>query len=270
MAPLLIVATSLALRPHVTARPAASPDGRRGLALLQHFNDSLPRHAGNGLRCTSCHLDNGRRGTAMSWIGVTGRFPRYRARRGSTETIEQRINECVVRSLAGRMLPEGETAMRDIVAYLDSLKPLPVPSRPDTVRLAGDEVRGRRSYSANCARCHGADGAGGAAPAVFGATSYSIGAGLARQTVLATFLRWNMPYDQPGTLADRDAADIAAWILRRPRPDHPGKEHDWPNGDTPSDVAYATNAARMRGAVLPPARPVLRRRVSPLPPVHAQ
>lgn len=99
--------------------------------------------------------------------------------------------------------------------------------------------------------------------AVVGSESYSVGAGMARQYVLATFLRWNMPYDLAGTLSTQDAADIAAWLLRRPRPDHPGKERDWPNGDFPSDVAYATDGARARGLAPPVPRPLLRRRMLP-------
>lgn len=233
---------------------------------MQHFNDSLPHNSGNALRCMSCHLDDGRRGTAMSWIGVTSRFPKYRSRTGGVESMEQRINECVARSLAGRMLPETSEAMRDMVAYMESLRTIAVPARPDTVRVSGDTLRGARAYAVHCARCHAADGRGALAPAVYGSRSYSIGAGLARQTVLATFLRWNMPYDMPGTLPAQDAADIAAYLLRQARPDHPGKERDWPNGNPPADVAYATDGARQRGVALPAPRPVLPRRVPPTPP----
>ena len=202
----------------------------------------------------------------MSWIGVTKRYPKYRPRRGSIETIEQRVNECIARSLAGRMLPAESDAMRDIVAYLDSLKTEPPPTRPDTVHLDGDTVRGARAYQATCARCHAANGGGAIAPAVFGVRSYSVGAGMSRQNTLATFLRWNMPYDKAGTLDAQDAADIAAYVLRQPRQDHPGKERDWPNGDAPADVAYATDGARAKGVALPPARPLLRRRVAPSSP----
>jgi len=239
--------------------PSRPPSAVRGLALLQHFNDSLPRHAGNGLRCTSCHLDDGRRATAMSWVGVTTRYPRFRARRGAEETIAQRVNECVTRSLAGTPLPEAGDAMQDIVAYLDSLRDAPRVERPDTVRLAGDTVRGARLYRQQCTRCHAMSGSSAIAPPVYGRRSYSIGAGMSRQYTLATFLRWNMPYDRAGTLPVQDAADIAAWVLRQPRLDHPGKARDWPRGDPPVDVAYPTDAARARGLPLPAPRPLLRR-----------
>ena len=261
----LTAAAVVSFRPILLSAPPRPPDAKRGLALLQHFRDSLPHNGGNALRCTSCHLEDGRRGQAMSWIGVTARFPKYRARRGSIESIAQRVNECVARSLAGRMLNTDGDAMRDIVAYLDSLGREPVPARPDTVRLIGDTVRGQRAFATTCARCHAANGGGALAPAVYGARSYSIGAGLARQNVLATFLRWNMPQDQPGTLDAQTSADIAAFVLRQPRPDHPGKAHDWPNGDPPADVAYVTDGAKTKGLALPPARPLLRRRVAPTP-----
>lgn len=260
--------TFVALLSLTHAVPAASPRRAqpvRGLAILQQFNDSLPRNGGNALRCTSCHLDDGRRGNAMSWIGVTSRYPKYRSRRGGIESIEQRINECIARSLAGRMLAEHDPAMTDMLAYLETLRSLPVPARPDTVRLPGDTLRGADAYASRCARCHGVRAEGGLSPAVAGARSYSIAAGLARQTVLATFVRWNMPHDAPGSVGDQEAADIAAWLLRRPRPDHPGKELDWPNGDAPRDVAYATRAGIERGQPAPAARPLLRRRVAPLP-----
>lgn len=245
------------------AQPA-SPT--RGKALLQHFRDSLPSNAGNGLRCTSCHLDDGARGTAMSWHGAAPTYPRYRARLGAVESLEHRVNECIARSLAGQMLAEDGRDMRDIVSFLDSLGALPRPARPDTVRLVGRATAGRAAYRTECARCHGPAGRGIAAlnaPAVWGRESYSIGAGMSRQYTLATFLKHNMPFDKPGTLTPQTAADIAAFVLSQPRQDHPGKERDWPNGDAPADVAYRTDGAIAKGRAVPPARPVLSRRVPP-------
>jgi thiosulfate dehydrogenase len=247
-----------------TAQPAPNPT--RGAALLAHFRDSLPRFSGNALRCTSCHLDDGARGTAMSWHGAAATYPRYRARLGAVESLEHRVNECIARSLAGRMLPDSSRDMRDIIAHLTALGAKPRPARPDTVRLVGNVAAGRRAYATECARCHGAAGQGIAsmnAPAVWGADSYSVGAGMSRQFTLATFVRHNMPYDKPGTLSPQVAADVAAFVLSRPRQDHPGKARDWPKGDAPADVAYATDGARAQGKPLPPARPLLKRRVSP-------
>ena len=260
----LLICAAVAAGPLAAQPQGGDADPARGLALMAAFRDSLPGHSGNALRCTSCHLDNGTRPTAMPWLGSAARYPRYRARPGNEETLARRVNECIARSLAGRMLPEAGQDMRDMLAYIESLRDRARPAGVDSVRLAGNPVAGRRGYAAQCARCHGARGEGlPVAPAVWGAASYSIGAGMARQYTLATFIRHNMPFDHAAVLTDREAADIAAYVLSRPRQDHPGKERDWPNGDAPPDVAYATMAARTRGQRLPASRPVLPRRIAP-------
>lgn len=248
------------------ASTSAQPgDPQRGLALLAQFPDSLPAYSGNALRCTSCHLDNGTRARAMSWVGVVSRYPKYRSRPGTDESLARRINECVARSLAGRMLREDSRDMHDMLAYLATLDSPAKPVAVDSVKLAGNSTRGAADYATTCARCHGADGQGvpTVAPAVWGAQSYSIGAGMARQNTLATFLLHNMPFDGTDTLSAQRAADIAAYVLTKPRQDHPGKERDWPRGDPPADVAYATTAAAQAGKPLPPPRVLLPRRLSP-------
>ncbi len=231
----------------------------RGFALLTAFKDSLPAHSGNSLTCTSCHLDGGVRSTAMTWIGSAARYPRFRSRSASEESLEQRVNDCVMRSLAGVALSPDSRDMRDIIAYLGSLGSLPRPVGPDTVRLAGNVNSGRGIYATDCARCHGASGEGLIAPAVYGVNSYSIGAGMARQKMLATFVRHNMPYDKLRMLSEQEAADVAAFVLAQPRQDFPDKELDWPRGDPPADAAYPTDAARIQGKAMPAPRPLLPR-----------
>lgn len=247
------------------AAVAWSPgDSARGLALLEHFRDSLPAYSGNQLRCTSCHLDRGLNPSALPWLGSTDRYPRFRARSGTEETMTVRINDCIVRSLAGHVLPDSSQAMLDMLAYLRSIGSKERPEALPVVEEVGVASRGEAAFEATCSRCHGVDGGGTIiAPAVWGAESYSVGAGMARQKMLATYIRHNMPYDNAGSVSPQDAADIAAWVLLQPRQDYPGKELDWPNGDPPSDAAYATKAARLAGKPLPPERKLLPRRVSP-------
>jgi cytochrome c len=63
--------------------PAGPPGDsiRRGRALLLNTHDSLPAHAPSPrIRCQSCHLDGGQRPNAGPWIGVSARYPQYRAR----------------------------------------------------------------------------------------------------------------------------------------------------------------------------------------------
>jgi len=220
----------------------------RGLALLTHTRDSLPRFVGANLNCTSCHLDEGRRPNAARLAGVSARYPRFIDRAAAVVPLEDRINYCFTRSLSGSRLPNDSREMQDIVAYLSYIsRGVPVGGHvigegmPKMPALTGDSLAGHQLFAENCARCHGPDGAGiGPAPALWGPKSFSIGASMARPERAASFIRHNMPFDKPGTLTDQQAFDIASYMTAMARPDLPGKERDWPDGGTPVDVPYDT------------------------------
>jgi len=220
----------------------------RGLMLVTHTPDSLRAFTGSSLSCSSCHLDEGRRRSAIPLAGVAARWPAYSAREGTVITLVDRVNACMTRSLAGNKLPADGHDMRDIIAYLSFIsRGVPEGSHLDhdglspLRQLDGDSTRGREIYVQNCARCHGGGGSGmGAFPPVWGAAAYSVGASLARRERAAAFIRRNMPFDTPGTLTDQQAFDVAAYINSMPRPDALGKAQDYPNGDAPADVPYAT------------------------------
>ena len=230
---------------------------RRGLALLTATKESLPKNDGSALRCVSCHLDQGRRANG-SWIGSFARFPQYRARRGAVELIEDRVNDCFTRSLNGKGLDPASADMKDIVAYLAFLSwrsPVGLPPAGPNARLVrfasltADTAAGHQTFATTCARCHGPDGQGTpVVPPLWGSKSFNIGAGMARVRTAASFVRDNMPFDQPGTLTDQQAFDVAAFVVAQPRPDFSGKQFDWPHGDPPPDVAYPTLAAAKKPA----------------------
>jgi thiosulfate dehydrogenase len=220
----------------------------RGLAIMTHTRDSLPAYVGGSLNCTSCHLDEGRRANAAPLVGVFARYPKYMDRSGAVVPVEDRINYCFTRSLAGSKLPPDSREMQDIVAYLAFIS-RGVPngehvrgeSMPKLPSLVGDSARGRALFTDNCARCHGNNGSGmGPVPALWGPKSFSVGASMARVERAASFIHHNMPFDHPGTLNFQQAFDVAAYITAMPRPDSPGKETDWPNGGAPADVPYDT------------------------------
>ncbi|MEO7086482.1 MAG: c-type cytochrome [Gemmatimonadaceae bacterium] len=220
----------------------------RGLAILTHTHDSLPGYAVSALNCTSCHLDEGRRPNATPLVGAFGRYPKYNDRMNAVIGIEDRVNYCLTRSLAGSKLPADSREMQDIVSYLAYISTgIPVGEHvrgegmPKMPALAGDSARGNVLFANNCARCHGNDGAGmGVFPPVWGARSFSIGASMARVERAASFIRHNMPFDRPGTLNNQEAYDLAAYVTSMPRPDLPAKENDWPNGGAPNDTPYDT------------------------------
>jgi thiosulfate dehydrogenase len=237
------------------SRVPSGPLGRsilRGHAILAATGDSLPDHVGNALRCVSCHLDDGRRPGAMPLTGVYARFPQYRSRSGSVASIADRVNGCLQRSMNGTALAPDDPAMRDIVAYLAFISrgiavgdSVPGEGLVKLDVTTADTAAGAQLFPQHCMRCHGADGGGTAlAPPLWGPRSFNIGAGMARRNTAAAFIHANMPYDSAGVLTPQEAMDVGAYITSRPRPDFPGKEHDWPLGGAPPDVPYRTGVPR--------------------------
>ena len=224
--------------------------GKRVLTETQRYAQA---YVGNGLNCTSCHLDAGRKAWASPWVGIWGVFPEYRSRSGKINALQDRINDCFERSMNGKALPYDGDEMRGILAYMWWLsKDVPTGA---AVRGRGfarvqvsrppDPKRGEAVYAAKCAVCHGVDGEGregtnGAYlfPALWGPRSFNIGAGMARLGNAAGFVKSNMPLGQGKTLSNADAVDVAAYFTRKPRPDFAAKSRDWPKGDKPSDVPY--------------------------------
>lgn len=224
---------------------------KRGLYLLRFTPESLPQYATSSLRCTSCHQNDGLKKTSAPLTGAHARFPKYMPRSGGVIALADRVNYCFTRSLAGNAIPVGSREMVDILSYLAFISyDVPVGTKiagtdgiismKDT--LVGDIARGEQLFTAKtCVTCHGPEGKGnGPIPALWGATSYSIGASMAREERAASFIMHNMPQTAPGTLTSQEAFDLAAYINSHPRPDSPGKEGDWPMGGAPADVPYDT------------------------------
>jgi thiosulfate dehydrogenase len=246
-------------------KQASTPKGdpQRGFAILAATPDSLPNNVGNGLRCFSCHLDNGHKPNGMPITASYTQYPSFSKRSGGTMSIYARVNNCLTRSLAGRGLASDSREMTDIVAYLASIAHgLPRNSHVageglvKLPRLIGDTARGGVVFAARCARCHGASGQGiPPATPLWGARSFAIGASLSWIDRAASFIRYNMPFDSAGVLSDQQAYDVAAYILSHPRQDTRGKEHDFPAGDAPWDVPYNTpgHVAYNPPPLLPPA-----------------
>lgn len=200
------------------------------------------RYAGNNLACQNCHIAAGTRGDGLALVGVAAKYPKALPGGGS-ESLADRINGCMTRSMNGRALPETGTEMRAVVAYLDSLTAkadsyggpaedppaLPGPATPP------DPARGAVRYAGLCAACHGPDGAGqrngqpGDAlgylhPPLWGPDSFNAAAGMHRVATAAAFIHANMPLGATAAapvLTPEDAWNIAAFIDGQPRPPGP-------------------------------------------------
>ena len=178
-------------------------------------------------------------------------FPEFRKRSGREASIEDRVNDCFERSLNGKALSNDSADLAAIVSYMRFIsrdipagqtpgRGLPRSEHPPTP----NREHGAELYTQRCAVCHGADGAGQAPGGVYafpplgGDRSFNIGAGMARLNSAAEFIRANMPLGQGGSLSEQEAYDIADYFIHFDRPDFPGKENDWPNGDKPADARY--------------------------------
>ena len=121
-----------------------------------------------------------------------------------------------------------------------------LPTIDGVLSMRTDPNRGGSLYANHCSDCHDEDGPGAGEyrqgeirpriPALWGdRDGYSRGAAFYRTPVLAPYVQKHMPYDEPETLSDQDALDIAAYINApdKARPSGMADEmycHDDPDG----------------------------------------
>jgi thiosulfate dehydrogenase len=259
---------------------ATLPDNEAGKAirfgrdLLRHTSALIGpdaknpemRFAGNGLECQNCHLDAGTVRFGLPLVGIWGLYPAFSARVNAVQTMADRINDCMLRSMNGRALPADSRELKAIEAYIQFLgadQPADTPlvgrgaPRLPLPRQATDPVRGAAIYQHFCAACHRADGQGVRYspldaqdkqqrylfPPLWGPDSYNDGAGMAHVITAAWFAHANMPrgvtYTYP-VLKPEQAYDAAAYIDSRTRPRMQGLVHDYPDPWLkPADIASA-------------------------------
>jgi thiosulfate dehydrogenase len=219
----------------VLVDPEEAPPEIRALVMAGYriFNNPqqyASAYAGDKVTCNNCHISGGNtlggKGSGIPLVGVVFTYPEYSTRDGTTITLEQRINNCFMRSLNGKPLPIESEEMKACVAYLTWIsspfkdqKTFPWLGLPSLTTLhKADPIRGQQMYDLYCAECHHRDGTGGSwAPPIFGDASFNDGAGLNRLEKMASFLYQNMPYEQPD-LAEEEALDIASFVIIQKRP----------------------------------------------------
>ncbi len=222
--------------------PASSiPSGPVGelVRLGKNIITDTPKYAaaytGNSMKCSDCHIGGGTMAFASPLAGVTTLFPWYSPRAKRVITIQERLNECFVRSENGKPLPDSSRDMIAMIAYMNWLsRGIPMGS---TVVGRGllhlrapshvDPKAGKRIYAKKCSMCHQPNGQGisGVSPPLWGPHSVNDGAGMAKVPKMAAFVKANMPPTNPGSLTVQEAFDVAAYVDSQPRP-HYNKVYD--------------------------------------------
>jgi thiosulfate dehydrogenase len=202
----------------------------------------------NGMNCQNCHLQAGTAPFGNNYSAVAATYPKFRARSGTEEDIQKRINDCFERSLNGKPLTRDSKEMKAMVAYINWVGKevpkgeVPIGSGLYEVPLldrAADPTKGKLVYEKQCASCHQADGKGMVKPdgsgylypPLWGENSYNHGAGLYRLSRFAGYVKANMPlgasFEQP-ILSDEESWDLAAYVnsMERPKKD---LTQDWPD-----------------------------------------
>jgi len=209
---------------------------------------------GNKLNCASCHLKgpDGKPGTAdgiSSFLGSAAAFPAYSKREKAVQTLQDRSNNCFMRSMNGKRLIVDSKASVAIATYITWLSSgssikmnLKAPLSVHNMKLwpknfkkfakvqkkatHANYVNGQKLFDAKCASCHGKNGAGmGTFPPLWGKNakgewlSYNNGAGMSKLHKGAAWIQSNMPLGQGGSLKDQEAADIALYMNAQPHAD---------------------------------------------------
>jgi thiosulfate dehydrogenase len=243
--------------------------------------DPKMRFISSRLACASCHIGAGVEPGNLSLATAITRYPRISPRSAANETIQDRINGCMTRSMNGRPLADNSPEMIAMVAYLGFLAKQDAEMAASqrkahespafkTPNRAADTESGQRVFEKRCAPCHGKDGAGLPAspdlvhgyvfPPLWGPNSFNDGAGLHRVITAARFIKAKMPLGK-ADLDDDDAFDVAAYINSKPRPEMAGLDRDYPDRTKkPVDTGY-----------LPYADPFSQEqhRFGPFPPIEA-
>ena len=200
---------------------------RYGMRLMEDTPALAPAYVGGKLTCNQCHVAGGIAPYAAPLVGTSQTFTKFSQRAGHTITLQDRIEECFVRSENGRPLPYDSREMQALVDYIGWLsqpepRHLPFVGRGLVVlpKLTPDPARGAQIYATQCAGCHGSNGAGAHPlfPPLWGPDSFNDGAGMNRIAKMAAFVQANMPQNRKGTLTAQEAYDVAAYIHAQPRP----------------------------------------------------
>jgi thiosulfate dehydrogenase len=192
----------------------------------------LKEHVGNGLRCTSCHLNAGTLPNGGAWVRV-----QTQAQGQGAEALAARINRCLVESMNGKPLATDAPEMQALRAYIGWLGTAKLTPEQESVArgfgaidasLRPDHAQGATLYAERCAHCHGDHGEGtfekpelGGGykyPPMWGAQAVSAASEMNQLPIAAAFVKNNMPRTRTHALTAQQAVDVTGYLLAQPHP----------------------------------------------------
>jgi len=228
-----------------------------GEAIILHTNTHpLTKDlVGNKLACVSCHLkgDDGKPGTSeghiSNWLDTATAFPAWSKREKSVQTLQDRSNNCFMRSMNGKrpiIDSKASIAIASYITWLSEGKVMKMnakgPWGPSNTKMYPKNVKkfkaiqkkathanylkGKRLYGQKCAMCHGQSGQGMVSfPPLWGKNTrgewlaYNTGAGMSKLDKASAWVQSNMPLGQGDSLTNQDTADIVLYMNAQERAD---------------------------------------------------
>ncbi|NOQ30327.1 MAG: c-type cytochrome [Helicobacteraceae bacterium] len=234
---------------HANETTKSYPKGKIGEAVklgeeLVNNTNTHPltsQFVGNDLKCKSCHIDGAN--NVGTFRGVASKFPIYSKRENVIETLQDRVNNCFIRSMNGAKPLTDTKAPIAITTYITwlssgsvinvdpvtngSQKNIPLLKKFTDIQKKATHknyLNGKKLFDQKCASCHGKNGKGNSAfPPLWGKNksgkwiSYNAGAGMSKLHKASLWIQSNMPLGQGGTLSDIESADITLYIDAQPR-----------------------------------------------------
>lgn len=211
---------------------------KQGFQYMLHTHELLPQYAENIINCSNCHFNGGittgGSGNGISLAAAAAQYPKFDSAVGKVVDLPERINLCFKNSLNGKPLPLDSREMLALITYLHWIStgyPIYAPAPwlgQKTLKSShiGNLDQGRKNYQIYCANCHGEHGEGSnegpdhpgvGIPSLWGSYSFNSKAGMNKPETLASFIYYNMPYEEPHLSAEQ-AIDIATFITQQKRP----------------------------------------------------
>jgi thiosulfate dehydrogenase len=242
---------------------------RQGREIFVHTSENAKPYVGNGLSCSNCHLDAGRRANSAPLWGAYVAYPQYRSKNKHVNSFGERLQGCFRFSMNGKAPPLDSKVMLALETYAywmatgapvgEKMAGAGYPKKGFKPPQPADYARGKTVYERSCALCHGSDGQGQQVagrtvfPPLWGPESFNWGAGMHQLDNAAAFIKAKMPFSRGDTLSDQDAWDVAMYMDAHERPQDPRYKGNLSETrkqyhDTPMSLYGTTVEGRLLGA----------------------